>query len=1184
MKISLLEKARYMGKNKIHSEQNRQDIVKLHKKYFIHKKKSYPGKKIERLKWKASSYFSGTKKHVLSPKKFNRVPKKFISVFNQSSYLHANSDIQHSIDNGKFETPLEHFIFFGYDEVKSGERRIGSEFPFLSEKAYKKAHPDVVRGIADGKFSSAFEHFLFFGYEEFLTGERELPGRFPFKWTKSLKKHVKNYFDEAAYLKVNADIVKAIKNGDFKNGWEHFLLFGLDDIRNGKRTLHSAIPKFSENIYALENEDIFDTEKYAQCHTPFEHFLQYGAQEIIEGKRIVNGYTASEKIRFLPLPLVDKPVKKIDLKIAVVIHAFYIDVLEDIISSIDHISPRPDLFISVSEDANIKEIEQFFKERAYLNFVITPVQNRGRDVAPFLAEFAETLKSYDLCCKIHGKKSLYGGSEQTNWRNHLYHNLLGSKEIVDDILSAFVENEKLGLLFSDNYGMIPYWGYSWLTNKGVVGGLLQRLKLQELSPILNQTYIDYPAGTMFWFRPAAISQILDSDIGYKDFPEEPIGNDGTLAHGLERLFAYVTRLNGYDYIEQNRKMMQYTQNITHKNFNQHQAKTLETAKNIVLEKECIIFDIFDTLVTRTIFYPDNIFRIIEQEFDEKFSIRSDFMKVRKETEYQLRMSEEHSGDVSYEDIYDHIHLYSDYTVEMVAYLREKDFEYELEILIPKPDTIALLQYAYDNNIEILFVSDMYLTKLQVMAILKKQNIPFKEENVMVSSDTGYRKDNTTVWKHLVETKRINPSKTLMIGDSEVSDAKLPGDFGIETFHLLSERNAFLESPFGKAFSQQFGQLSEQEMLLMGPVVNQIFSSAFELSETVLDFSKKCTPYSFGYTAFGPFFYMFVNNIYRKFSDKRVFFLARDGFFLQQTLETFLETKDLTMYSQVEYLQISRRAMLGAVMKNAENLANMILDLGNYKGMFSAMIYSRVGLDESFLFESGIEDFKIDDEADLEKAYEILLKHLDLINDHAKHENRAYYKYLESIGFFEESEDVLIDLGYSGTIQNYLHQLTGEKLTGEYFVTTEKVNGIEGDNNCFKGYFADKIDHADNSNIVYKYALVLESFLTSDKGQLICYTEEKGKIMPKYKEKNESIEVQVKMMEGIRDYISALSIVPPDFIDTDSDRLKDIALFTYEYMILHRLLDDEIRGILYLEDEFSGSKALDIMNILAERGI
>ena len=91
--------------------------------------------------------------------------------------------------------------------------------------------------------------------------------------------------------------------------------------------------------------------------------------------------------------------------------------------------------------------------------------------------------------------------------------------------------------------------------------------------------------------------------------------------------------------------------------------------------------------------------------------------------------------------------------------------------------------------------------------------------------------------------------------------------------------------------------------------------------------------------------------------------------------------------------------------------------------------------------------------DLEKAYESTLKTSStLLMTHAKHENRAYLTYLESIGFFDESEDVLIDLGYSGTIQNYLHQLSGEKLIGEYFVTTEKVKRVEDENNCLKWLF------------------------------------------------------------------------------------------------------------------------------------
>jgi len=1175
-----------------------------------------------------------------------RVLAEGLTPYDETLYLEYNSELKEQFNKKDIVSGFEHYLLHGYLEILKGEReymkettssnsekfliddilRENSYLHFLSELdivEYFKKNTDLMLAIESGKVSNLDTHFREKGLHELYLGERVLmEGLAP--------------YDDTTYIKLNKDIKKEFRKEGFISEFEHFLLFGYKEVLNHTRCM---VPKVADmiddykidllqtNKMIIEESGLFDYEFYNSKYSdivknnidPLIHFILFGANErrdpnshfnieyylneypdvknsglnplihyILVGHQENRNTTrkdiGSGEIKLLKLPLVEQIANTSELKIAVVIHAFYIDVLEDIISSIDHISPKPDLFISVSKDADVREIESFLKDKGYMNFRIQPVQNRGRDVAPFLVEFSEDLKAYDVCCKIHGKKSLYGGSEQTNWRNHLYYNLLGSKEIVDDILSAFTENEKLGLLFSDNYGMIPYWGYTWLTNKGVVNGLLQRLQLQQLSPILDQTYIDYPAGTMFWFRPQAISQILDSGIDYEDFPEEPIGNDGTIAHGLERLFGYVTRLNGYEYIEQNRKLMQYTKNVTHKNFNQHEAKTLETAKKIVSEKECIIFDIFDTLVTRTIFYPDNLFRIIEQKFDKKFSMTSDFMRIRKETEYQLRMSETHEGDVSYEDIYDNIHLHSDYNPEMIRYLRTMDFDYELEILIPKPETIELLQYAYDNNIEILFVSDMYLTTAQVISILEKQNIPFKKENLFVSSDTGYRKDNTSVWKYLVDSKRVDPSKTLMIGDSEVSDAKLPGDFGIGTFHVLSERNAFFESPFGKAFTEQFGQVSEKEMLLMGPVVNQLFSSAFELSNTVLNFSKKCSPYTFGYTALAPFFYMFIANIYRDYNDKRIFFLARDGYFLQKTFEHFLETKKLKLKGKIEYLQISRRAMLGAVIKNEKNLRHMILDLGNYDGMFSSMIYSRVGMDRSFLEESNIEDFRINDRDDLEKAYTLLVEHIDLINEHAKHENKAYIYYLDSIGFFEENEDVLIDLGYSGTIQNYLYQLTNKKLIGEYFVTTKKVTQVEDENKILKGYFADKIDFSDNCNIVYKYALILEAFLTSDKGQLICFTEEEGKMIPQYKEKTESIEVQEKMMDGIRDYISALSIVPSDFVDTDNERVKAISLFTYEYMIRNRLIDDELMSIFHLEDDFTGNKALDIMSILTERGI
>ncbi len=271
-------------------EKNSQDLSKLYKKYFIQRKKTFLGKKVERLKWKIGASLFGIKKSILTAHQLNYINKKFLFVFDQDNYLRANEDLKKSLERDEFDTPLEHFILFGCDEVKKGKRRIGSAFPHMTEAEYAKANPDVVLAVKRGEFSSVFEHFILFGYEEFLCGERELPGTYTFEWTESLKKHVKSYFDEAGYLDLNPDVVSAIEKGEFISGWEHFILLGVEEVRRGERSFYPLVPKQSDRLYALHNQDIFDSEKYGEISSPFEHFLRYGAEEMIAGKRYIQGF------------------------------------------------------------------------------------------------------------------------------------------------------------------------------------------------------------------------------------------------------------------------------------------------------------------------------------------------------------------------------------------------------------------------------------------------------------------------------------------------------------------------------------------------------------------------------------------------------------------------------------------------------------------------------------------------------------------------------------------------------------------------------------------------------------------------------------------------------------------------------------------------------------------------------
>ncbi|MDQ7084455.1 MAG: glycosyltransferase [Sulfurovum sp.] len=217
--------------------------------------------------------------------KFKRIPHRFVQVFNQEQYIDANIDIKEGIAQGQFLSGLEHFILYGYDEVREGKRRIGTRFPSFTEQEYADDNPIIVIEVDEGKFSSIFEHFLQFGYQEYLLGTRELVGEYPFTWTEALLAYVKSYFDESAYLSMNIDVVEAIKLQQFKHGWEHFILQGATEVRRGERHLHPLIPKQSDRDYARIHTDIFDEMKYTQVYSPFEHFLRYGAEEMIAGER-----------------------------------------------------------------------------------------------------------------------------------------------------------------------------------------------------------------------------------------------------------------------------------------------------------------------------------------------------------------------------------------------------------------------------------------------------------------------------------------------------------------------------------------------------------------------------------------------------------------------------------------------------------------------------------------------------------------------------------------------------------------------------------------------------------------------------------------------------------------------------------------------------------------------------------
>jgi lipopolysaccharide biosynthesis protein len=229
-------------------------------------------------------------------------------------------------------------------------------------------------------------------------------------------------------------------------------------------------------------------------------------------------------------------------RIAVQIHLFYTDIIDEIIENLNHIPYTFDCYISTDEKEKVKIIQTAFNKKCKAkNIFVEQCENRGRDTAPFLRQLGPVIEKYDYVCHIHSKKTVTAGYGDY-WRKFLFKHLLGNEQYLYAIFNEFQKDEKLGLLFPETYPAVKFQA-EWGGNKDGVGKLLEKLGTNlELS-----SDAVFPVGNMFWARTMAVEKIFKAGIKSDDFPVETGQYNATLAHEIERSWVYIARAVGYYY-------------------------------------------------------------------------------------------------------------------------------------------------------------------------------------------------------------------------------------------------------------------------------------------------------------------------------------------------------------------------------------------------------------------------------------------------------------------------------------------------------------------------------------------------------------------------------------------------------------------------------------------------------------
>ncbi len=299
--------------------------------------------------------------------------------------------------------------------------------------------------------------------------------------------------------------------------------------------LNKILVNYTCNSFKKENRFIF-----------IDSFNNFFEQRIFKK----NGYASLNSLSKAIFNLTN--IKNYDLSnlqktclIAIQAHVYFIDLLDDIINSTNNIPVKYDLYITTSSEENKKIIEEKVKLYSKANnYEILVMDNKGRDVLPFLNQIKKVYKRYKYLCHIHSKKTKHDPELGDIWRKYLYKNNLGNEEIISEILYSFENNDNLGIIYPDNFYHITNATFS-ITQDNV--RLLNYLlnKISPLHKIGKETGV-FPAGNMFWARIDAIHQIFEINIE-DDVPIERKQIDSTIIHAVERIWVYLAKLNGYYY-------------------------------------------------------------------------------------------------------------------------------------------------------------------------------------------------------------------------------------------------------------------------------------------------------------------------------------------------------------------------------------------------------------------------------------------------------------------------------------------------------------------------------------------------------------------------------------------------------------------------------------------------------------
>ena len=235
-------------------------------------------------------------------------------------------------------------------------------------------------------------------------------------------------------------------------------------------------------------------------------------------------------------------------KVALVMHLHYPDKFNESLSFAKRFPKETHMIITTNSEEKKQKLTELLLEEAFSSYEIRLIKNRGRDVSALLIGIADIYHQFDYICRFHDKKTLQTkpGTIGEGFAYKLEENLFPTNDYINRVIKLFDDNPRLGMLSPPAPHHAAYfhtlatdWGPNYKNTEAIVK------ELEYQAPISPDHMPIAPLGTCFWFRADALKVLFDYGWNYLDFPPEPLSEDGTILHAIERVYPFACVESGY---------------------------------------------------------------------------------------------------------------------------------------------------------------------------------------------------------------------------------------------------------------------------------------------------------------------------------------------------------------------------------------------------------------------------------------------------------------------------------------------------------------------------------------------------------------------------------------------------------------------------------------------------------------